>query len=131
MGGGAGIVPASDPEPLRALGVSAVFGPESPLTAVVETVRALASGHPLPHSLAEKAVPGIPATRLDHTAICVKDMKASIALIEDLLGQKVAHEEFVPAQKVGAPFFVFPSGASREVVAPWHNAGVENFGKAR
>src|SRR3954471_18298949 len=126
-----GIIPTADHAALRELGVSAVFGPESPLSAVVETVRALASGQPLPNAVAEKAVPGIPATRLDHTAICVKDMKASVALIEDLLGQKVAHEEFVPAQKVGAPFFVFPSGASREVVAPWHNAGVENFGKAR
>src|SRR6266851_5482913 len=43
-----GIIPAADHEILRALGVSAVFGPESPLAAVVEAVRALASGQPLP-----------------------------------------------------------------------------------
>src|SRR5712671_6240882 len=64
-----GIVPAVDHGPLRALGVSAVFGPESPLSAVVETVRALASGQPLPESAQLKPVAGIPATRLDHTAI--------------------------------------------------------------
>src|SRR5436305_894738 len=43
-----GIIPAADHEPLRAIGVAAVFGPESPLPAVVETVRALASGAALP-----------------------------------------------------------------------------------
>jgi methylmalonyl-CoA mutase, C-terminal domain len=123
-----GIIPAVDHEGLRELGVSAVFGPESPLGAVVETVRALASGQPLPGSAAVKpVVPGIPATRLDHTAICVKDMKASIALIEDILGQKVAHEEHVPAQRVDAAFFDFPNGASLELVAPRGNAGLEKF----
>jgi methylmalonyl-CoA epimerase len=122
-----GIIPTADHAALRELGVSAVFGPESPLSAVVETVRALASGQPLPNAVAEKAVPRIPATRLDHTAICVKDMKASVALIEDLLGQKVAHEEFVPAQKVDAAFFDFPNGASLELVAPRGNAGLEKF----
>src|SRR2546421_6276749 len=81
-----GIIPTVDHEGLRALGVAAVFGPESPLGAVVETVRALASGQPLPQS--PKPVPaGIPATRLDHAAICVKDMKAAIAVIEAILGQ--------------------------------------------
>src|SRR6266550_1882772 len=45
-----GIIPAVDHEALRALGVAAVFGPESPLGAVVETVRALASGQPIPQS---------------------------------------------------------------------------------
>src|SRR5205085_2300071 len=37
-----GIIPAADHEKLKALGVSAVFGPESPLDAVVQTVRNLA-----------------------------------------------------------------------------------------
>ena len=50
--------------------------------------------------------PGIPATRLDHTAICVEDMDASIALLEELFGQKVAHREQVASQKVSAAFFV-------------------------
>jgi len=123
-----GIVPAVDHEPLRALGVSAVFGPESPLSAVVETVRALASGQALPEDAQPKAAPaGIPATRLDHTAICVKDMAASIALIEEVLGQKVAHQEHVAAQKVDAAFFDFPNGASLELVSPRGNAGLEKF----
>src|SRR5919108_1991054 len=39
-----GIIPAGDRVKLEALGVAAVFGPESPLGAVVETVRALANG---------------------------------------------------------------------------------------
>src|SRR5438067_3754213 len=121
-----GIIPAADRGPLRALGVAAVFGPESPLAAVVEAVRALASGQSAPE-MPEAAPAGIPATRLDHTAICVKDMKASIALIEDLLGQKVAHEEHVEAQRVDAAFFDFPNGASLELVAPRGNAGLEKF----
>ena len=52
---------------------------------------------------------------------------ASIALIEELLGQKVAHKEFVPAQKVQAAFFDFPNGTSLELVAPKGNAGLEKF----
>src|SRR6266478_3467125 len=124
-----GIIPAVDHEGLRALGVAAVFGPESPLGAVVETMRAIASGQPVPES-ARPAPAGVPATRLDHTAICVKDMKASIALIEDILGQKVAHEEHVPAQRVDAAFFDFPNGASLELVSPRGNAGLEKLGDA-
>jgi len=123
-----GIIPAVDHEALRALGIGAVFGPESPLAAVVDAVRALAAGQPVPESAAPKAAhAGIPATRLDHTAICVKDMTASIALIEDVLGQKVAHREHVKAQSVEAAFFDFPNGASLELVAPEGNAGLEKF----
>src|SRR5467141_5304041 len=121
-----GIIPAVDRQPLRAMGVSAVFGPESPLGKVVETVRALASGQALPEE-PEAAPAGIPATGLDHAAICVKDMAASVALIEELLGQRVAHQEHVPAQKVDAAFFDFPNGASLELVAPRGNAGLEKF----
>src|SRR5438045_8570495 len=54
-------------------------------------------------------------------------MKASIALIEDILGQKVAHQEHVPAQKVDAAFFDFPNGASLELVSPKGNAALEKF----
>jgi methylmalonyl-CoA mutase C-terminal domain/subunit len=122
-----GIIPAGDHKALREIGVAAVFGPESPLAGVVETVRALASGEPLPEDPLAKEPAGIPATRLDHTAICVKDMAAAIALIEDLLGQKVAHQEHVPAQKVDAAFFDFPNGASLELIAPRGNAGLEKF----
>jgi methylmalonyl-CoA mutase, C-terminal domain len=123
-----GIIPAADHAKLHALGVSAVFGPESPLASVVEAVRALAEGKPLPPDPAERAQSGIPATRLDHTAICVKDIQAAIALIEDVLGQKVAHEEHVPAQKVDAAFFDFPNGASLELVSPTPgNAGLAKF----
>ena len=133
-----GIIPAADHEKLEQLGIAAVFGPESPLAAIVEAVRAVASGGKPPgrstpsagSDAATKtggAKTGIPATRLDHTAICVRDIDASIALIEELLGQKVAHKEFVPAQKVQAAFFDFPNGASLELVAPQGNEGLEKF----
>src|SRR5207237_7499753 len=69
----------------------------------------------------------VPAEKLDHTAICVKDIDASIDLIEDLLGQKVAHREYVDAQKVDAAFFDFPNGASLELICPRGNAGLEKF----
>jgi methylmalonyl-CoA mutase C-terminal domain/subunit len=146
-----GIIPAADHAKLRELGVAAVFGPESALGAVVDAVRAVASGSnstatptstttPTPTSNPTSnptttptsnptttSRPGIHATRLDHTAICVRDIEASIALIEELLGQKVAHKEFVPAQKVHAAFFDFPNGASLELVAPQGNEGLEKF----
>jgi methylmalonyl-CoA mutase C-terminal domain/subunit len=132
-----GIIPTADHETLHALGVAAVFGPESALSAVVETVKALASGHPVGDTNRGSAahhVPftgpqpaGIPATRLDHSAICVKDIDASIALIEEVLGQKVAHREYVDAQKVDAAFFDFPNGASLELVCPRGNASLEKF----
>ena len=122
-----GIIPAADVASLKAMGVAAVFGPESPLLAVVETVRALAAGQTLPAAPAPEPRAHVPATRLDHTAICVKDMGASIALIEDILGQKVAHQERVSEQKVDAAFFDFPNGASLELVSPAGNAGLEKF----
>jgi methylmalonyl-CoA mutase C-terminal domain/subunit len=121
-----GIIPAADHDALKALGVAAVFGPESPLAAVVETVRALASGAPLPGPAAAPRA-HVRATRLDHTAICVRDIGASIALIEDILGQQVSHREHVPAQKVDAAFFDFPNGASLELICPAGNAGLEKF----
>jgi methylmalonyl-CoA mutase C-terminal domain/subunit len=122
-----GIIPAADYQALKAIGVAAVFGPESPLAGVVETVRALASGKPLPEASEPEPRAHVPATRLDHTAICVKDIGASIALIEDILGQKVAHRERVEVQKVDAAFFDFPNGASLELVSPLGNAGLEKF----
>src|SRR5438067_437727 len=126
-----GIIPAGDRARLEAVGVAAVFGPESPLGEVVDTVRRLASGENSKMRGAPAASPGeepveasgIPATRLDHTAICVKDMGASIALIEELLGQKCAHREMVAAQKVSAAFFDFPNGASLELVSPEESLG--------
>jgi methylmalonyl-CoA mutase C-terminal domain/subunit len=123
-----GIIPVADYARLKQLGVAAVFGPESALSKVVEAVRALAEGRALQEDpAAQPQQPGIPATRLDHTAICVKDMDASIKLIEELLGQKVAHREAVASQKVLAAFFDFPNGASLELVAPQGNAGLEKF----
>ncbi|GAC1345567.1 MAG: methylmalonyl-CoA epimerase [Myxococcales bacterium] len=81
--------------------------------------------------LAAAAAAGIPATRLDHTAICVRDLDASIALFAVLLGQEVAHREVVPSQKVSAAFFDFPNGASLELIAPeaslGGNPGLEKF----
>lgn len=74
---------------------------------------------------------GIPATRLDHAAICVKDMDASIALFEVLFGKPAAHREEVLSQKVSAAFFDFPNGASLELVSPeaslGGNPGLEKF----
>jgi methylmalonyl-CoA/ethylmalonyl-CoA epimerase len=70
---------------------------------------------------------GIPATALDHTAVCVKDMASAIQIIEAILGQPVAHQEFVATQKVDAAFFDFPNGASLELVSPRGNAGLEKF----
>ena len=123
-----GIIPAEDHAPLRKLGVAAVFGPESPLRGVVETVKALAEGKPLPEDPAvRKAAAGIPTTRLDHAAICVKDMDATIRVLEEVLGQKCAHRELVPAQRVDAAFFDFPNGASLEIVAPVGNEGLTKF----
>ena len=73
----------------------------------------------------------IHATRLDHTAICVDDLDASIALLEELLGQKAAHREVVPSQKVQAAFFDFPNGAAIELISPeaslGGNAGLTKF----
>ena len=133
-----GIIPRHDTAMLQALGVAAVFGPESPLSSVVDAVRALAEGRLVPQGPASSAAAaaagadartaaGIPATRLDHTAICVKDLDGAIRLIEELLGQSVAHREFVPAQKVDAAFFDFPNGASLELVAPRGNPGLDKF----
>src|SRR5690242_15561834 len=74
---------------------------------------------------------GIDTQKLDHAAICVGDLDASIALIESLLGQKCAHREVVPAQRVSAAFFDFANGASLELVAPdktlGGNPGLEKF----
>jgi len=123
-----GIIPAADKAKLEAVGVAAVFGPESPLGDVVDTVRKLASGENnrsrgssvAPPGREPAKAPGIPATRLDHT---VNDMVASIALIEELLGQTCAHREMVAAQKVSAAFFDFPNGASLELVSPEKSLG--------
>src|SRR5690349_18351197 len=75
-----GIIPDADHEALKKVGVAAVFGQESPLGAIVETVKTLAAGEKLPEKPATKA--HVPARALDHTAICVKDIDSSIALIE-------------------------------------------------
>src|SRR5207237_274834 len=113
-----GIIPAGDRAKLEAVGVAAVFGPESPLGAVVDAIRRLASGE-----RSEGRAASGPAG--------VKDMGASIALIEELLGEKCAHREMVEAQKVSAAFFDFPNGASLELVSPEKslggNPGLEKF----
>jgi methylmalonyl-CoA/ethylmalonyl-CoA epimerase len=74
---------------------------------------------------------GIDTQKFDHAAICVGDLDTSIGLIEALLGQKCAHREIVPAQRVSAAFFDFGNGASLELVAPEKtlggNPGLEKF----
>jgi len=131
-----GIIPDADFAALKAVGVAAVFGPESPLSKVVEAVRAIARGEPVPHAEAGGRKPeaqkkGIPSTRLDHAAIAVKDLDAALRLLEAVLGQPAAHREQVASQKVEAAFFDFPNGASLEVIASLPaaggNAGVEKF----
>ena len=42
-------------------------------------------------------------------------------------GQKVAHREYVAAQKVDAAFFDFANGASLELVCPRGNEGLDKF----
>jgi methylmalonyl-CoA mutase C-terminal domain/subunit len=127
-----GIIPDADHAALQQHGVSAVFGPESPLNAVVETVRALAMGAPVPEAGSRKPVAkGIPSTRLDHAAIAVADLDGALALLSEILGQPVAHREKVATQKIEAAFFDFPNGASLEVIASLPelggNAGVQKF----
>ncbi len=122
-----GIIPEADHAQLQQSGVAAVFGPESPLDAVVAAVRALAEGKPVPQAAGKKSQAGIPATRLDHAAIAVKDMDKSLKILSDILGLPVAHRESVEAQKVEAAFYDFPNGASLEIIAPHGNAGVDKF----
>src|SRR5205085_7736640 len=96
-----GIIPQTDYAALKDFGVAAVFGPESPLNAVVETVKALAEGTSLPETGDRRpASQGIPATRLDHAAIAVKDMDGALSVLSQILGQPVAYREHVAAQKV-------------------------------
>ena len=70
-------------------------------------------------------------TRLDHTAVCVRDLDAAIALFSQLLGQPLAAREVVESQKVSAAFFDLPNGASIELISPeaslGGNAGLERF----
>jgi methylmalonyl-CoA/ethylmalonyl-CoA epimerase len=89
-----------------------------------------------PHDRTPKGPPAeagaaIRATRLDHTALCVPDLAASIALFQEVLGQPVAAHEQVPSQGVSAAFFDFPNGASLELVSPdpqlGGNPGLDKF----
>src|SRR2546427_12744955 len=77
-----GIIPAVDREGLRALGVAAVFGPEAPLGAVVEPVRALAAGQPAPET-ARRAPAAVPGTRRDPPRIRPQDLEEASALLVD------------------------------------------------
>jgi len=123
-----GDIPAADIPALRADGVHAVFESATPFETLVDAVRALARSQ-APVQDAHDA--HIRATRLDHTALVVKDLDATIALFEELLGARCAHREVVAAQKVSAAFFDFPNGASLELVSPeaslGGNAGLEKF----
>ena len=114
---------------LLALGVVAVLGPDAPPAEVVAAVLAHAAARP--GASPAPASAAIRATRLDHAALCVKDLDAAIALFEALLGQKVACREIVATQKVSAAFFDFPNGASLELISPepslGGNPGLEKF----
>ena len=122
-----GVIPPSDVEKLRALGVKAVFGPESPLEGVVAAVRALAAGEDVPSS-APSPAPKPAFTALDHVGICVRDMDASCALYSKILNLPVAHREYVAAQDTHAAFFDLGNGAAIELVSPGgKNAGLKKF----
>ena len=123
-----GVTEVAERAALLALGV-AVLGPDAPTAEVAAAVRA----HAAPSEQTATGAPAaaIRATRLDHTALCVKDLDAAIALFEALLGQRLAHREIVATQKVSAAFFDFPNGASLELISPeaslGGNPGLEKF----
>src|SRR5256885_9867870 len=80
-----GIIPAGDRAKLAAVGVAAVFGPESPLGDVVEAVRKLAKGERTSAAAFDIAAPapGIPPTGPDHTPTYAKTTDAPTATFEE------------------------------------------------
>ncbi len=69
-------------------------------------------------------------TRIDHVAVCVKDLDAALPPWLKLLGLMHGPREFVEAQKTEALFVLTPeeAGACVELIAPkGGNAGLEKF----
>ncbi len=129
-----GIVPERDAEALRALGVKAVFGPETPLPEIVEEVRRLAAGGGEEARVATLAprAPERPRVKgLAHVAVCVGDLDEAARTFERILGRPPAHRERVPEQRTEAVFFDL-GGVSLELVAPLGgNEGLEKFLRKR
>ncbi len=127
-----GIISDDERAALSAHGIHSLHAPQASIEELVAAI-----GNLVPHastrqeSRAPAPSAAIRATRLDHTALCVRDLDATIALCEELFGAPVSHREVVASQKVSAAFFDFPNGASLELVSPavelGGNAGLERF----
>ncbi len=64
--------------------------------------------------------------KIDHIAICVKDIDASIKTFETLLGVRASHREVVESQKTEA--VLLPLGETCvELISPKGNEGLERF----
>ncbi len=64
--------------------------------------------------------------KIDHIAICVKDIEASTKTFEALLGVSKSHDELVASQKTQA--VLLPLGeTSIELISPKGNDGLEKF----
>jgi len=59
---------------------------------------------------------------IDHIGIAVKDLQAAKALFERLTGQKVAHEESVPTEKVNTAFIQI-GNTKLELLEPMNGEG--------
>jgi methylmalonyl-CoA/ethylmalonyl-CoA epimerase len=69
-------------------------------------------------------------TRIDHVAVCVKDLDAALPPWLKILGLQHGPREFVETQKTEALFVLTPeeAGACVELIAPrGGNAGLEKF----
>jgi methylmalonyl-CoA epimerase len=69
-------------------------------------------------------------TRIDHVAVCLKDLDSAIPTWLKLLGLHAGAREFVEAQKTEAAFLLTEehAGCSVELIMPkGGNAGVEKF----
>ncbi|MGC4122572.1 MAG: methylmalonyl-CoA epimerase [Myxococcales bacterium] len=123
-----GIIPEGDARTLRELGVSAVFGPETPLPKIVAEVRALAEGRAAEvATLTPRTPERARVLGVAHIAVCVGDLDQATQTFEQILGRPPAHREWVPEQRTEAVFFDL-GGVSLELVAPrGGNEGLEKF----
>jgi methylmalonyl-CoA epimerase len=69
-------------------------------------------------------------TRIDHVAVCLRDLDSAIPSWMKLLGLNLGPRELVEAQKTEAAFLMTPeeAGCTVELIAPQGgNAGLEKF----
>lgn len=65
-------------------------------------------------------------TKIDHVAVCVKNIDEATATMERVLGIKGVGREYVESQKTDA--VLFPMGESNiELISPNGNPGLEKF----